>query len=144
MNSREVVIRRFAIGPLAQWGFVAGVVAACLPAFLCSWILFSLLAGLRALLAGWRDVGLEILGQHLSFNLVELLGLQNALQTTSNIAGLGLFGIVLLAIVLAIALGVFGAVVMSLLGLFYNTTGRVRLELEEVNVPASLESMPVP
>jgi hypothetical protein len=132
MQTRALIIKRFALGPLAQWGFVAGVLIACLPAFLCSWIFFTLIQSLRGMIAGWRDVGFEILGQRLSFNIVEMLNLQEALQTLTSIAGFGVFGILLLALVVAALLGLFGAMVMTLIGLFYNATGRVRLEVEEV------------
>ncbi len=137
-KSRALVIKRFALGPLAQWGFVAGALIACLPAFLCSWIFFTLIQALRGLLAGWRDVGFEVLGQRLSFNLVETLNLQEALQTLTNLAGYGVFGIFLLALFVAVLLGVFGALVLSLLGMFYNATGRLRLEVEEVQSNAPL------
>lgn len=130
-QSRQVIIRRFALGPLAQWGFVTGVIVACLPAFLCSWALFSLVSTVRHMLADWRDVGISLLGQRISVNLVDLLSLQDALQTLTTIAGLGFVGIVLLALGMAALLVVFGAVVLTILGLFYNTTGHVQLELEE-------------
>jgi hypothetical protein len=132
MSSRSVIIRRFALGPLAQWGFVAGVVIACLPAFLCSWVLFSLVSALRELIAGWRDIGFEVLGQRVAFDLVELLDLENLLAALTSIAGLGVFGVALLALLMAALLGGFGALVLTVLGVFYNTTGRLRLELEEV------------
>lgn len=137
-KSRALIIKRFALGPLAQWGFVAGALIACLPAFLCSWIFFTLVQSLRGLLASWRDVGFEVLGQRLSFNLVETLNLQAPLQTLTNLAGFGVFGIFLFALFVAAMLGVFGALVMSLLGMFYNATGRLRLEVEEVQSDAPL------
>lgn len=137
-TTRSLIIKRFALGPLAQWGFIAGALIACLPAFLCSWIFFTLVQSLSGLIASWRDVGFEILGQRIGFNLVEVLNLQNVLQTLSNIAGFGVFGILFLALLLALALGVFGALVMTLIGLFYNATGRVRLEVEEVERDAPL------
>lgn len=138
MNRRELIIKRFALGPLAQWGFVAGVIVACLPAFLCSWVFFNLISALKGVIAGWRDVGLEVLGQRISFNLVELLNLQSLLQTSTTIAGFGIFGIFLLAIVLAALLGLFGAVVLTVIGVFYNTTGRLQIEVEEVRGDAAL------
>lgn len=132
MKAREVVIRRFALGPLAQWGFVTGVFIACLPSFLCSWLFFTLAGNLRNLVGSWRDVGFDILGQRISFNLVDALNLQGALENLNTLAGLGIFGIVILFLLLSALLGVFGALVLTALGIFYNTTGRVRLELEEV------------
>lgn len=136
MRVREVVIRRFALGPLAQWGFVTGVIIACLPSFLCSWLVFTLAGTLRVLIGSWRDVGFTVLGQRISFNLVDTLNLQNVLQTLNTVSALGIFGIVILFLVLSALLGIFGALVLTALGLFYNTTGRVRLELEEAETNA--------
>jgi hypothetical protein len=135
MQTRALIVKRIALGSLAQWGFVAGVVIACLPAFVCSWIFFTLVQTLRGLIAGWRDVGIDILGQRLSVNLVEVLKLQDALASLTNVASFGVFGIVLVGLALAALLGLFGALVLTLLGIFYNATGRVRLEVEEVRVP---------
>lgn len=132
MQTRALIIKRFALGPLAQWGFVAGVLIACFPAFVCSWIFFTLVQSLRGLMAGWRDVGFDVLGQRISFNLIDVLNLQGVLESLTNIAGFGVFGILLLALFVAALLGVFGALVMTLIGLFYNATGRIRLEVEEV------------
>jgi hypothetical protein len=134
MQTRSLIIKRFAIGSLAQWGFVIGVVIACLPAFLCSWIFFNLIVSLRTLITGWSDVGFEILGQRLSFDLVEVLNLQDLLVSLNAIAGLGIFGILLLALGIAALLGAFGALVLTVLGLFYNATGRVKIEVEEEQV----------
>jgi hypothetical protein len=137
MQKRAVVIRRFALGPLAQWGFIAGAVIACFPALVCSWAFFTLVQGLRGLLLSWRDVGFEILGQRLSFNLLEMMQLQNVSQTLTGIAGFGVLGIVFLALLFAVGLGVFGALVLLLLGAFYNTTGRLQVEVEPVEQNAS-------
>jgi len=131
VKTHTVIIRRFGLGPLAQWGFIAGAIVACLPAFFCSWVLFSLVTALSNLIAGWQNVGFQVLGQKISFNLIQLLNLQQAQQTLTGLAGFGVFGIVLLALGIALLLGVFGALVMTLLGAFYNATGRLQLELEE-------------
>jgi hypothetical protein len=131
MSSRTLIIKRFALGPLAQWGFVAGIVIACLPAFVCSWVFFALVGSLQSLISGWQDVGFEILGQRLSLDLVELLQLEDALRALTGLTGLGIFGILLLALAAAALLGAFGALVLTCIGLFYNATGRLKLEVEE-------------
>lgn len=138
MSTRALIIRRFALGPLAQWGFVAGALIACLPAFVCSWLFFTLVQAARGLLASWRDVGFEILGQRLSFNMLEVLRLEDVLELLTNIASYGVFGIVLLGMLVAAALGIFGALVMILLGAFYNATGRLRVQVEEVSAPTEV------
>ena len=131
-NERAFVIRRFALGPLAQWGFIAGAIIACFPAFVCSWIFFALVQALRTMLMNWQDVGFEFLGQRISFDLVELLNLQDAAQNLTTLSGFGVFGILFVALLMAAALGVFGALVMAVLGVFYNTTGRLQVEVEPV------------
>ena len=131
-KSRALIVTRFALGPLAQWGFVAGALVACLPAFVCSWLFFTVTQALRGLIASWRDAGFEVLGQRIRFNLVEMLNLQDALKTLTDITGYGVFGIFLLALLVAALLGLFGALVTTLLGMFYNATGRLRVEVEEV------------
>lgn len=132
MKTRSLIIKRFALGPLAQWGFVAGALLACLPAFVCSWIFFTTVQAMRNFVSGLRDVGLPVLGQRISFNLVDTLNLQSALKTLTDVAGYGVFGIVLSGLVIAVLLGAFGAAVLTLVGLFYNTTGRLELEVEEL------------
>src|SRR5439155_13905628 len=119
MKTRSLIIKRFALGPLAQWGFVAGALTACLPAFVCSWIFFTAVQALRNFVSGLRDVGLPVLGQRISFNLVDTLNLQQALKTLTDVAGYGVFGIVLSGLVIAVLLGAFGALVLTLVGLFY-------------------------
>ena len=138
MRERTLIIKRFALGPLAQWGFVAGALVACLPAFLCSWVFFTLVQSMRGLIAGWRDVGFDILGQRVSFNLVELLKLQNVLDSLTGISGYGVFGIVLMWLLLAGLLGIFAAIVLLLVGTFYNLTGRLQLDVEELQSDAPL------
>jgi len=131
MSTRSFVIRRFGLGSLARWGFVAGAMVACLPAFLCSALFFTITEAVRRVVQGWRDVGVEFLGQRLSFDFVELLHLQNFSDALNQINALGLFGILLIALLLALALGLFVAAVLILLGLFYNATGRIQIELTE-------------
>ncbi len=137
MQSRSFIIKRFELGPLAQWGFIAGVLVACLPAFACSWFFFSLVNSAREVIGGWTDVGFEFLGQRISFDLVETLSLQELYLTLGSLAGLGVFGVLFLALAVAALLGLFGAAVLTVLGLFYNTTGRVRVQVEEVGPDAA-------
>ncbi|MBI4671820.1 MAG: hypothetical protein HY741_09160 [Chloroflexi bacterium] len=140
MPKRALIIRRFALGSLAQWGFVSGALIACLPAFVCSWGFFTLIQAARGLLASWREVGFEILGQRLSFNMVEVLNLKDLLQLLTNVASVGVLGIVVLAMLGAVALGIFGALVLMLLGAFYNLTGRLRVEVEEVSADTHVQA----
>ncbi len=131
MNSRTYIIKRLGLGSLARWGFAAGALVACLPAFACSAIFFTVVAAVRRIVESWRDVGISFFGQRLSLNLIDLLQLQSFADTLRTFSGLGVFGILLLWFALAAALGLIVAVVLILLGLFYNFTGRLELELAE-------------
>jgi hypothetical protein len=131
VNSRTFVIRRLGITSLARWGFVAGALVACLPAFACSALFFSVVAAVRRALEGWRDVGLTFLGQRLSLDLIQLLHLQTFADALNSLAALGVFGILLLWLMFAAALGLVVALSFMLLGLFYNLTGKLELELAE-------------
>ena len=133
MNSRSFVIRRFGIASLARWGFVAGALVACLPALLCSAIFFTITESVRRVVQSWREVGVDFLGQRVRFDFVELLHLQNFSDALNQVDALGLFGILLVALCLALALGLFVGLVLILLGLFYNATGRIRIELTETD-----------
>ncbi len=131
MPSRSYVIKRLGIGSLARWGFAAGALIACLPAWICSAIFFSIAAALRRLIETWRDVGVTILGQRYSLDLVQLLQLRSFADALRGIDALGILGILLLALVLAVAMGVVVGLSLVLLGVFYNLTGRLELELAE-------------
>ncbi len=131
MAAHSYVIKRLGIASLARWGFAAGALVACLPAFACSAIFFTVVAAVRRVVEGWRDVGIDFLGQRLSLNLVQLLQLQSLADTLRSLAGWGVFGILILWLALAAALGLVVALAVILLGLFYNLTGRLELELAE-------------
>jgi hypothetical protein len=132
MSTRAFVIRRFGIGSLASWGFVIGALAACLPAFLCSAIFFTLTSTVQRIVTSWRDVGISFLGQRLSLNFVDLLRLQNFYDALNTITALGWFGILLLALGIAALLGIFVALAFALFALLYNVTGRIKIELTEI------------
>jgi hypothetical protein len=129
--SHTVTIRRFSLGSLALWGFVAAAILACLPSFLCSWTFFAGLAALRSFLGGWGDVGFSILGQKIGFNLIDLLSLGNFYESLNAITAWGFMGIVLLALASAILLGIFGALATLVLVVLYNAVGRLQVDIEE-------------
>ncbi len=93
-------------------------------------------AAVRRVVEGWRDVGVSFLGQRLSLNMLDLLHLQSFAEVLRNLAGLGVFGILLLALALAALLGLIVALALVLLGLFYNLTGRLELDLQEIGASA--------
>jgi hypothetical protein len=131
LPTRSYVIKRIGISALARWGFAAGALVACFPAFGCSAIFFFITAAVHRIAEGWRDVGLTVLGQRLSLDFIQLLHLNSFAEALSSINGLGVLGILLLALVLALAMGVVVALSFVLLGVFYNLTGHLELELAE-------------
>ncbi len=131
MASHTFVITRLGIASLARWGFAAGALVACLPALACSALFFSITAATHRVIESWRDVGFSLLGQWLSLDLIQLLHLQTFANALNSLTALGVFGILLLWLVLAAALGLVVALAFILLGLFYNFTGRLELELAE-------------
>ena len=82
-------------------------------------------------LASWHDVGISFFGQRLSLDLVNELQLQPLVDSLQALTGLGLFGILLLGLGLAAAIGLIVAFSFILLGLFYNLTGRLELQMTE-------------
>lgn len=139
MISRTVTIKRFHLGSLALWGFIAAAAVACLPAFLCSWLFFTSLAAMQGVMAGWGEVGFSVLGQKIGFNLIQLLNLQGFYRTLTNVTALGGMGILFLAIAGVLLLGGFGALVILVLGAFYNATGRLQVDVEQTG---SIEDAP--
>lgn len=131
MSPRSYVIKRFGLGSLARWGFLAGALVACLPGFLCSTVFFWGTSVVYQTVESWRDVGLTIIGQRFSIDLVQLLQLGSFDDALRALQALGVFGILLLALAIAMVLGAIVAFSLTLLGVFYNLTGRLKIELAE-------------
>lgn len=98
---------------------------------MCSGLFFTAVSALYGILQSWRDVGVSILGQRLSLNMIDLLHLRPLFDLLATLAGLGVFGILLGALALAAALGVVLALAMGLVGILYNLSGRMEIEVAE-------------
>lgn len=131
MSTRSYVVKRIGLGSLARWGFLAGALVACLPGFACSTVFFWLTSSVYRVIEGWRDVGLTFVGQRLSLDLVQLLQLGALDDALKAVQTLGVFGILTLALLIAVMLGITVALSLVLLGVFYNLTGRLKVELAE-------------
>ncbi len=131
MSRHTYVVERLGIGSLARWGFAAGALVACFPAFACSGLFFVAVAAAHRTIESWRDVGVTLLGQRLALNMVDLLRLQYLLDWLRALDALGVLGILLLGMVFAAGLGALVALSFALLGLFYNFSGRMELTLIE-------------
>lgn len=124
---------------MARWGFAAGAVIACLPVFLCSWIFLSFIGAAYNTLGGLKSASLQILGQTISFNLLDALNLKSLYDTLGSVAAWGFFGFLFLGLLGIALLGFFSMLAFYLLGLFYNMTGRVRVEVADVRPTGELQ-----
>ncbi len=131
MSSHTYVVKQIGIGSMARWGFAAGALVACVPAFMCSALFFAASESIRRIVEGWRDVGVTLLGQRLALNMVDLLHLEQFLNILRAIDALGVLGILLAGLILVALLGLFVALAFVLLGLLYNLTGRMELTMVE-------------
>lgn len=131
MQPRSYVIRRFGLGSLVRWGFVAGALVACLPGLLCSGAFFWVASLIYQTIESWRDVGLTIVGQRFSLDFVQLLQLGALEGALRAIQALGVLGILVLSLLIASGLGVITALSLAVLGVMYNFTGRLEIELAE-------------
>lgn len=134
MPTHSYVIRRFGLASLARWGFTAGVLVACLPAFTCSALFFSITSEVYRIVGGWHDIGLTILGQRLSLDFIQLLQLDQFADGLKTIQAFGVVGILLLAVVIAAAMGIIVALSFALLGALYNFSGRLKIELVDESI----------
>jgi hypothetical protein len=105
------------------------MLVACLPAFICSVLFFSITSAAYQIVATWRDVGLTILGQHFYLDFVQLLQLGQFADGLKTIQAFGAAGVLLLALVFAAAMGIIVALSFALLGALYNFSGRLKIEL---------------
>ncbi len=131
MSTHTYVVKRIGIGSLAWWGFVAGALVACVPMLLCSFSFFTLIGTARRIVEGWRDVGISILGQRIGLNMVDLLHLDQLLNTLRAADAVGILGILFLGLVLIALAGLLVAASLALLGLLYNLAGRMELTMVE-------------
>ena len=105
MSTHTYVVKGLGIGSLARWGFAVGALVACLPAFMCSLIAFAVSRSVHRIVEGWQDVGVTFIGQRLSLNMVDLLHLGQFLNVLRALDALGVFGILLLGMLLVALLG---------------------------------------
>ena len=132
-------IRRVGLISAAKFGLVLGFLAGLGPACVCGLLTASLVTGVHALLERMSQARLNILGQSIPVNLVEMLRLSTWLDAASNLDALGL----VLALTVALSISLLTAAGLALAAIFlsvaYNglaaATGGLSIDLEPPNQP---------
>lgn len=117
----KVTIRRVSLGSLGKMGCLLGSVAAFLPSLLCGLAATGLAVLLRRWLEGWQEVPISVLGREIaSFDFVQLLHLEQVLNTLQTLTAVSAATLVLIVLGLALISGLLLAVIIMLVGLAYN------------------------
>ncbi len=133
----KYAVRRISLGSSLKFGFVLGVLLSLLPSLWCGLAGSWLVSTAHQVMAGWRDVRLEILGQPVRLDLIDLLRLGDVLENLrfldQNDWLFALILIVAACCATALALGLSA----NLLTLGYNIlawlTGGLVIELRELD-----------
>lgn len=124
--SHRIIVRRFGIGSLARWGCISGALTALLPGLCLGWVVFAALRAARATVEGWQTARIALpLNQSLNLNFVDLLNLQSLLDALRSADAWGFAGVLLVAVGLALVLGLFVMLNVVLLGLLFNSAARL-------------------
>jgi len=140
----KVAIQRISLASLGKIGCLLGIVAAFLPSLLCGLLGVGLIGIVSRWLESWQELTVSVLGQEIARSgLGQCLGLEVAadlLKTVASVSGATLFLVVL---ALALATGLFLALMAILLGLVYNLlaagTGGLVVEMEAIEQAKSAE-----
>ncbi|MBU0490871.1 MAG: hypothetical protein KKA73_02300 [Chloroflexi bacterium] len=135
----KYAIRKISLGSTLKYGFVLGVLLSLCPSLLCGLSGSWLVSVVYQVMAGWRDVRLEVLGQPIRFDLIDLLNLQEAVETLrvldQNDWMLALLLVVVTCCLSALVMGLSA----NLLTLGYNAlawlTGGLVVELDALDTP---------
>jgi hypothetical protein len=142
----KYAVRRISLGSTLKFGFILGLLLSLAPGLLCGLAGSWLVSTAYQIMAGWRDVRLELLGQPLRFDLIDLLNLGGLLENLrfldQNDWLFALLLIVVACCVTALALGLSA----NLLTLGYNAlawlTGGLVIELRELDRGERLPTRP--
>jgi len=129
-NVRRYRVSRVRLGSLLQAGLAVGCLLSIIPGLLCSGLTLFLASGLRALLERMSQIQFKLLGQTLTFNLTDPLGLGQVLATLRlwTDGSVLVFLIVMLFMGLLLGLGI--AFILIVGGLGYNLVARLTRGIE--------------
>jgi hypothetical protein len=124
---------------IAKFGCLLGWIVTLIPNLVCALTAWQLLAALRAWLEGLEQINLSLLGLDYTFDLVDILQLQEFLTTLQGVEGRAIPLMVALLIAASVVGGALVALVLILLGWGYNLlawlTGGLEVELREIPGP---------
>lgn len=124
---------------IAKFGCLLGWIVTLIPNLVCALTAWQLLAALRAWLEGLEQINLSLLGLDYTFDLVDILQLQEVLTTLQRVEGRAIPLMVALLIAASVVGGALVALVLILLGWGYNLlawlTGGLEVELREIPGP---------
>lgn len=124
---------------IAKFGCLLGWIVTLIPNLVCALTAWQLLAALRAWLEGLEQINLSLLGLDYTFDLVDILQLQEVLTTLQGVEGRAIPLMVALLIAASVVGGALVALVLILLGWGYNLlawlTGGLEVELREIPGP---------
>ena len=124
---------------IAKFGCLLGWIVTLIPNLVCALTAWQLLAALRAWLEGLEQINLSLLGLDYTFDLVDILQLQEFLTTLQGVEGRAIPLMIALLIAASVVGGALVALVLILLGWGYNLlawlTGGLEVELREIPGP---------
>ena len=139
----KVAIERLNLASLGKMGCLLGAVAAVLPSLLCGILGVAMAALASRWLESWQDLTIALLGREIArFDLVSLLHLEGVLEFLQALATASVPAVLLGLLGMALASGLFLAVIIMLTGLAYNllasATGGVVVEMNAVTPKDSI------
>jgi hypothetical protein len=143
----KVAIERLNLASLGKMGCLLGAVAAILPSLLCGILGVAMAALASRWLESWQDLTIAFLGREIArFDLVSLLHLEGVLEFLQALATASVPAVLLGLLGMALASGLFLAVIIMLTGLAYNllasVTGGVVVEMSAVTPKDSIPPGP--
>ena len=139
----KVAIERLNLASMGKMGCLLGAVAAFLPSLLCGILGVAMAALASRWLESWQDLTIALLGREIArFDLVSLLHLEGVLEFLQALATASVPAVLLGLLGMALASGLFLAVIIMLTGLAYNllasATGGVVVEMSAVTSKDSI------
>jgi len=133
----KYAVRRISLGSTLKFGFVLGALLSLAPSLLCGLSGSWLVSTVYRVMAGWSDVRLEVLGQPVRFDLIDLLSLEGLLEQLRFLdQNDWLFALLLVLMACCVTALVLG-LSTNLLTLGYNAlawlTGGLIVELRELD-----------
>ena len=129
---------------IARFGCLLGWVVTVIPSLTCGLALWGILVAIRNWFESWERVSLEVLGLEYTADLIELLQLEEFLNTLLVVESRAFILIVALVILVGVLGGGLIALTLIVLGWGYNLlawlTGGLELELAEVPTSPAIPS----